>query len=76
MISELLNITINEVGYSNLEISEFQLGKIPYSMLIEECKSTIAGFNVDINKINKFAGINVSLHESDDAIMYCLKFKK
>ncbi|MBX2903100.1 MAG: hypothetical protein KF872_06030 [Chitinophagales bacterium] len=74
MISELLEATITELMDSRFEITEFQLGKTPYEILKLEAEQ-IADFKVDIAKVNSFKNIPVSLHNSDDAVMYCLKLK-
>ena len=74
MISQLLETTIVELMDSKFEISEFQLGKVPYDILKTEAEQ-IAGFRVAIAKVNSYQGIPISLHNSDDAVMYCLKLK-
>ena len=39
MIQQLLISAIDEVAVSRFEISEFQLGRIPYTILKEELES-------------------------------------
>ncbi len=74
MIAEILEKLILEVDASNFVISEFQLGKIPYSLLINEC-NFVSGIRRDINECNIFMGVPILKHDSNDAILYCLKFK-
>jgi len=75
MITEILEATINEALITNkFEISEFQLGKIPYELLKSETEKLITGVQFNIYSVNFFRGIPVKLHYNDDAIMYCLKF--
>lgn len=76
MITEILEATINEVLLTNkFEISEFQLGKEPYTILKQEFESAVAGASINIYSINNFRGIPVKMHNNDDAIMYCLKLR-
>lgn len=75
MIQELLLMTIQEVEMSRFKITEFQLGKEPYWILKNEIEKTITANVVEISKINTFMGIPVTLHNSEDAVMYCLKLK-
>lgn len=76
MIQELLLKTIEEVQISNFKIVEFQLGKNAYEILKKEIEGVVSNYTVDISKINKFMNIPVTLHKNDDAVMYCLSFKK
>jgi hypothetical protein len=76
MITEILETTINEVLLTNkFEITEFQLGKEPYTILKQEIENKTAWVKVNISSINEFMGIPVKLHHNDDAIMYALKLK-
>lgn len=77
MITEILETTINEVLLTNkFEITEFQLGKEPYTILKQEVESKMTGVKVNIYSINEFMGIPVKLHHNDDAIMYALKVRR
>lgn len=74
MIQELLEAAITEVVSSKFEITEFQLGKGTYEILKSEVEQ-ITYFKIDIQKINAYRGIPVRLHNSEGAVMYCLKLK-
>jgi hypothetical protein len=77
MITEILESAINEVLFTGrFEISEFQLGKEPYTILKHEFESAVIGAWINIYSINHFRGIPVKMHNNDDAIMYCLKFRE
>lgn len=76
MITEILEATIIEVLLTNkFEITEFHLGKEPYTILKQECESAVTGLPINIDSINYFRGIPVKLHNNNDAIMYCLKLR-
>ena len=77
MITEILEATINEVLLtSRFEISEFQLGKEPYTILKQEFERGICGISISIYSINKFRGIPVKLHNNSNAIMFSLKLRE
>ena len=75
MITELLDTAINECVVSRYYITEFQLGKEPMQIFVNEAKSMMGSYGADIAKITQYKGIRVREHESNDAVMYSIAVK-
>lgn len=76
MIIELLEKALNEVMTSKFEITEFQLGKEPMKLFIDECKKAFGvPIDAEITTITKFKDIRIREHPSKDAVMYVIQLK-